>query len=76
MIFLTGLIWRAVAIEFRSKEPGPLWRKTWGFIYAFACIVVTLSLGLMLGNVAQGLPLNEEREFAGNWLSFFNPFAL
>lgn len=76
MIFLIGLIWRAVAIEFRSKEPGPLWRKTWDFIYAFACIVVTLSLGLMLGNVAQGLPLNEEREFAGNWLSFFNPFAL
>ena len=26
MIFLIGLIWRAVAIEFRSKEPGKTWR--------------------------------------------------
>lgn len=76
MIFLIGLIWRAVAIEFRSKEPGRLWRLTWDFIYSFACIVVTLSLGLMLGNIALGLPLDQHHEFAGNWLSFFNPFSI
>ncbi len=76
MIFLIGLIWRAVAIEFRSKEPGRLWRLTWDFVYSFACIVVTLSLGLMLGNIALGLPLNSQQEFAGNWLSFFNPFSM
>ena len=76
MIFMIGLIWRAVAIEFRSKEPGVKWRLTWDFIYSFACIVIALSLGLMLGNVALGLPLNEQHEFIGNWLSFFNPFSI
>lgn len=76
MIFLIGLIWRAVAIEFRSKEPGANWRLSWDIIYSFACVVVTLSLGLMLGNIALGIPLNAEHEFSGNWLSFFNPFAL
>ncbi len=75
-IFLIGLIWRGVAIEFRSKEPGKRWRLTWDFIYSFASIVIALSLGLMLGNVAQGLPLNAQREFTGNWLSFFNPFSI
>lgn len=76
IIFLIGLIWRAVAIEFRSKEPGKLWRMIWDVIYSFACIVVTLSLGLMLGNVAMGLPLNEQKEFTGNFISFFNPFSI
>lgn len=76
MIFIVGLIYRAVAIEFRSKEPGPLWRKSWDFVYFFACTTVTLSLGLMLGNVALGIPLDANREFAGHWLDFFNPFAL
>ena len=76
MIFMIGLIWRAVAIEFRSKEPGATWRWCWDFIYSFACIVIALSLGLMLGNVALGLPLNEQHEFTGNWLSFFNPFSI
>lgn len=75
-IFLIGLIWRAVAIEFRSKEPGKIWRLTWDIVYSFACIVVTLSLGLMLGNVAQGIPLNENHEFSGTFLSFFNPFSI
>jgi cytochrome d ubiquinol oxidase subunit II len=75
-IFLIGLIWRAVAIEFRSKEPGLRWRCIWDFIYSFACIVVTLSLGLMLGNVALGLPLNAQQEFTGNTLSFFNLFSI
>jgi len=76
MIFLVGLIWRAVAIEFRSKEPGRVWRLSWDFIYSFACIVIALSLGLMLGNVALGMPLDGNKEFAGNWLSFFNPFSI
>lgn len=76
MLFIVGLIFRAVAIEFRSKEPWPWWRRLWDTIYFAACTVVTLSLGLMLGNVALGMPLDEHHEFAGSWLSFFNPFAL
>jgi cytochrome d ubiquinol oxidase subunit II len=75
-IFLIGLIYRAVAIEFRSKEPGRLWRASWDFVYFFASTTVTLSLGLMLGNVALGIPLDSNHEFAGNWLDFFNPFAM
>lgn len=76
MIFIVGLIYRAVAIEFRSKEPGKLWRASWDFVYFFACTTVTLSLGLMLGNVALGIPLDTNHEFAGNWLDFFNPFSI
>jgi cytochrome bd ubiquinol oxidase subunit II len=76
MVFLVGLIFRAVAIEFRSKEPMLWWRKAWDIVYCIACIIIALSLGLMLGNVVAGIPLNKEREFAGNWLSFFNPFAI
>ncbi len=76
MVFIVGLIFRAVAIEFRSKESWLWWRRLWDTTYFVACTVVSLSLGLMLGNVAQGIPLDEHREFAGHWLLFFNPFAL
>lgn len=76
MVFIIGLIYRAVAIEFRSKEPGRVWRASWDFVYFFACTTVTLSLGLMLGNVVLGIPLDEQHEFAGEWLSFFNPFSI
>ncbi len=76
MVFLIGLIWRAVAIEFRSKEPGKYWRLSWDIIYSVACYTVTISLGLMLGNIAIGLPLDHQQEFAGSLLSFINPFAI
>jgi cytochrome bd ubiquinol oxidase subunit II len=76
MIFMVGLIYRGVAIEFRSKETGRIWRASWDFVYFFSCTVVTLSLGLMLGNVALGIPLDTNHEFAGNWLDFFNPFSI
>ena len=75
-IFLIGLIWRSVAIEFRSKEPGKYWRLTWDVVYNFACVVMSLSLGLMLGNIALGIPLNANKEFEGSWLSFFNAFSI
>jgi cytochrome d ubiquinol oxidase subunit II len=76
MIFIVGLIWRGVAIEFRSKEPGKKWRATWDFIYSFASITIIVSLGLMLGNVALGIPLDANHEFIGDWLDFINPFSI
>lgn len=76
IVFIIGLIYRAVAIEFRSKEAGRIWRASWDFVYFFACTTVTLSLGLMLGNVALGFSLDANHEFAGNWLDFFNPFSM
>ncbi|MBC7948136.1 MAG: cytochrome d ubiquinol oxidase subunit II [Chitinophagaceae bacterium] len=75
-IFLMGIIFRAVSIEFRSKEPGAIWRKTWDVVYCVASIIIALSLGLMLGNVAYGLPLNADKEFAGDGYSFFHPFSI
>jgi cytochrome bd ubiquinol oxidase subunit II len=76
MIFMVGLIFRAISIEFRSKEQMSWWRKTWDISYCVANIVIALSLGLMLGNVALGIPLNAQNEFEGDWLSFFNPFSI
>src|SRR5262245_61950339 len=76
MIFLMGIIFRAVAIEFRSKESMAWWQKMFDIIYCVSSIVIALSLGLMLGNVAYGLPLNSNKEFAGDNYSFFHPFTI
>jgi len=76
MLFLLFIILRAVAIEFRSKEGMTWWRKTWDVVYSFSSIMLALCLGIVLGNVLQGMPLDENFEFEGDWLSFFNPYAV
>jgi cytochrome d ubiquinol oxidase subunit II len=76
MIFMVGLIFRGIAIQFRDQEPVPRWERGWDIAYCLASVIISLSLGLMLGNVVKGIPLNGDKEFAGDWLTFFNPFAI
>ncbi|WP_116125856.1 cytochrome d ubiquinol oxidase subunit II [Lewinella sp. IMCC34183] len=76
MLFLFALIFRALSIEFRSKEPMLWWRSMWDVAYSVSSALLAFSLGVVLGNVLLGMPLNENMEFSGNWLSFLNPFAI
>jgi cytochrome d ubiquinol oxidase subunit II len=76
MLFLVALIFRAISIEFRSKEPWRWWRKMWDISYMASSTFITLLLGLILGNLIQGLPFNEKHEFTGDLLTFFNPYAI
>lgn len=76
MLFLLFIILRAIAIEFRSKEEMIWWRKTWDIIYSLSSIMLALCLGIVLGNVLQGMPLNINFEYQGNWLSFFNFYSV
>lgn len=76
MLFLVSLIFRAISIEFRSKEPMLWWRKMWDVSYMISSVVITLLLGLILGNLIQGIPINAQQEFTGDLLTFFNPYAI
>ncbi len=76
MLFLAFLIFRAVSIEFRSKEEMAWWRKTWDITYSVSSIMLAILLGVVLGNVLQGFAIGENYEFVGNWVGFINPYAL
>lgn len=65
MILLSGLIFRAVAIEFRSKRPMAWWRWMWDIFFSFASLIIALALGIMMGNLIRGIPLDQEGEFTG-----------
>lgn len=76
MVLLVMLIFRAVAIEFRSKEPMIWWRQLWDVSFSVSSFVGAFILGVALGNVAYGVPLNAQHEFQGNISTLLNPYAL
>ena len=76
MLFLMFIIFRAISIEFRGKEPMKWWKNTWDISYSISSIMLSVLLGVVLGNVLQGIAIGENYEFQGNWLEFLNPYAL
>ena len=76
MLFLFMLILRAVSIEFRGKEKMHWWRQTWDVVYAVTSIGLAFSLGVVLGNIIQGIKLDANFVFQGSTWDFFNPLAL
>src|SRR5262245_48330406 len=58
MIVLWLLVLRGVAIEFRSREASLLWRSFFDALFVFASVVLALVLGVSLGNVLRGVPLD------------------
>jgi cytochrome d ubiquinol oxidase subunit II len=76
MLLLCMLIFRAVAIEFRSKQPMRWWRQTWDVSFSVASLGCSLLFGVAFGNIIWGVPLDAQREFAGSFLGLLNPYAL
>jgi cytochrome d ubiquinol oxidase subunit II len=76
MLLLGGLIFRAVAIEFRSKNDARWWRKFWDGSFCVSSILSSLLIGTALGNIALGIPLDKHHEFVGTFLGLLNPYAL
>ncbi|WP_242457874.1 cytochrome d ubiquinol oxidase subunit II [Pedobacter sp. BS3] len=76
MLFLTVLIFRAISIEFRSKEPMLWWRKMWDYAYCFSSATIAILLGIVLGNMLLGIPIDQDGNFTGDLFYFLNPYAI
>lgn len=76
MLFLVGLITRAVSIEFRSKGESKLWRQTWDVLFAAGSLGIAFGVGVALGNIVQGIPLDQNHQFVGTFKDFISPYAI
>lgn len=76
MILLVSLIFRAVSLEFRSKEKMRWWRKTWDFMFFFGSLSVTFCFGLLIGNSVRGIPMTSAFEYIYGSTNFFNPYSI
>lgn len=75
-LLLASLIFRAVAIEFRSKQPMRWWRQTWDIGFSVGSILSALLMGVALGNIAWGIPIDGRGEFAGTFFSLLTPYPV
>jgi cytochrome d ubiquinol oxidase subunit II len=76
ILLLVALIFRAVAIEFRSKRPSQRWRRTWDRSFSISSVVSSLLMGVALGNVILGIPITAEGEYLGGLPGLLRPYPL
>jgi cytochrome d ubiquinol oxidase subunit II len=76
IILLFMLIFRAIAIEFRSKRPMLWWKKMWDTAFSIASFLIAFLMGVALGNIITGIPIGPDKEFAGTFLGLINPYTI
>jgi cytochrome d ubiquinol oxidase subunit II len=75
MIVLWLLILRGIAIESRSRLENPLWREFWDTTFALASALLAVVLGVALGNVVRGVPVDGTGLFFIPLFTNFQPGA-
>ncbi|MFN3999238.1 cytochrome d ubiquinol oxidase subunit II [Algoriphagus sp.] len=76
MVLLIALIFRAVSIEFRSKEANPRWRSFWDRGFSIGSIVAAFLFGVAIGNIVMGFPIGSDMEYQGNFFDLLNPYSI
>ncbi len=72
MMVLWLLILRGVAIKVRSQLSDPLWRTGWDTVFAFASASMAIVLGVTIGNLVRGVPLDASGYFEEDLFSLAN----
>jgi cytochrome bd ubiquinol oxidase subunit II len=76
MLLLVALIFRAVSIEFRNQVDSPRWKGFWDMAFSVSSLVTALLLGVALGNIFIGIPLDSQMNFTGSFFTLLRPVPL
>lgn len=75
MLVLFGLIVRAVSFEFWAGDTG--WRKVWDVCFFLGSLLPALLLGVAVGNIFAGIPMDANGDYAGiPLIGLVTPFTL
>ncbi len=73
---LAALIVRGVAFEFRGKRDSRRWRRTWDVLLTVGSLLAPLLIGVALGDLLHGLPINSSQDYTGSFWDLLQPYAL
>jgi cytochrome d ubiquinol oxidase subunit II len=76
ILLLVALILRAVALEFRDQVGSAGWRRAWDAAFFVGSALPALLLGVAVGNVVQGLPIDTDGAYRGGLFGLLRPFPL
>lgn len=76
ILLLFTLIFRGVSIHVRSLREAPAWRRFWDWAFGLSSIFAALLIGVAMGNIVWGVPIDEQFRYRGVLWRQLHPYAL
>jgi cytochrome bd ubiquinol oxidase subunit II len=76
VLLLASLIVRGVSFEFRGKRDAVRWRRSWDVVLTAGSLLAPLLIGMALGDLLHGLPINSHQNYTGSFRDLLQPYAL
>jgi len=76
LLVLAGLMARGVALEYATKRDDPRWLRTWRWALTIGSALVPLLIGVGLGDLLNGLPIDSSHEFTGDFFDLLTGYGL
>ncbi len=75
-LLLASIIIRGVAFEYRGKRDAARWRRTWDVALTAGSLLAPLLIGVGLGDLLHGLPINSAQNYTGSFWDLLQPYAV
>jgi cytochrome bd-type quinol oxidase subunit 2 len=76
VLLLAALMARGISFEYRGKRDSPRWRRTWDGLMSGGSLLAPLLIGVALGDLLSGLPVNASHEYTGSFWTLLQPYGL
>jgi cytochrome bd ubiquinol oxidase subunit II len=76
VLLLAALIARGLSFEYRGKRDALRWRRAWDVLLTVGSVLAPFLIGLALGDLLHGLPINASQNYTGSFWDLFQPYGI
>ncbi len=76
VLLLGALMARGTSFEYRGKWDTPGWRRTWSWLLTIGSLLAPVLIGVALGDLLHGLPINAKHEYTGGFWTLLQPYGI
>jgi cytochrome d ubiquinol oxidase subunit II len=76
LLILAALMARGVSFVYQDKSENRRWRGAWTWAATIGSLLIPLLIGVGLGDLLGGLPINSSHNFTGDFFNLLRPYGL
>ena len=76
VLLLGALMARGVSFEYRGKRDSATWLRSWSAALTIGSALVPVLIGVALGDLLHGLPIDASHEFTGTFWTLLQPYGI